>query len=102
MISEDEDIAHEIIIKNKRYDAIFFQKPIQMLDTAAFEEYLKTMFSEAELANLSPEKKDELIKELMEISLKKPVWFMISSSFGKYYISMFYDNEYNRANGEDL
>lgn len=102
LISEDEDIAHEIIIKNKRYDAIFFQKPIQMLDTAAFEEYLKTMFSEAELANLSSGKKDELIKELMEISLKKPVWFMISSSFGKYYISMFYDNEYNRANGEDL
>lgn len=47
-------------------------------------------------------KKDELTKQLMDISLKKPVWFMISNAFGKYYISMFYDNEYNRANGEDL
>lgn len=41
--------------------------------------------------------------ELMMDSLKnKPVWFMISEHFGKYYITMFYDNEYNRANGEDL
>ena len=32
----------------------------------------------------------------------KPVWFMISELYGKYYISMFYDNEYNRPNGEDL
>ena len=33
---------------------------------------------------------------------KKPVWFMISENYGQYYITMFYDNEYNRANGEDL
>lgn len=33
---------------------------------------------------------------------KKSVWFMISDLYGRYYITMFYDNEYNRANGEDL
>lgn len=33
---------------------------------------------------------------------KRPVWFMISDFYGKYYIIMYYDNEYNRANGEDL
>jgi len=27
---------------------------------------------------------------------------MISDFQGKYYITMYYDNEYNRANGEDL
>jgi len=32
----------------------------------------------------------------------KSVWFMIASNFGEYRIFMFYDNEYNRANGEDL
>lgn len=30
------------------------------------------------------------------------VWFMISESYGKYAIIMFYDNGYNQANGEDL
>lgn len=33
---------------------------------------------------------------------KKSVWFMISDLYDRYYITMFYDNEYNRANGEDL
>ena len=37
-------------------------------------------------------------------SSKKPVWFrIIKEEYGsKYYIAMFYDNEYNHANGEDL
>ena len=39
---------------------------------------------------------------LYERALKKSVWFMISEIYGKYYITMFYDNEYNRADGEDL
>ena len=32
----------------------------------------------------------------------KPVWFRICEVGNKYYIAIFYDNEYNRANGEDL
>lgn len=37
-------------------------------------------------------------------SSKKPVWFrIIKEEYGsKYYIAMFYGNEYNHANGEDL
>lgn len=33
---------------------------------------------------------------------KKPVWFRIVRSYGKYFIAMFYDNEYNHADGEEL
>lgn len=40
--------------------------------------------------------------EFMEDGLKRSVWFKISEFNGRYYISMYYDNEYNRANGEDL
>lgn len=41
----------------------------------------------------------------MELYSKKPVWIRIAKSelsFEKYYILMYYDNEYNKANGEDL
>ena len=34
--------------------------------------------------------------------IMKSVWFMIDDSYGKYRILIFYDNEYNRAHGEDL
>lgn len=37
-----------------------------------------------------------------ELLSKKLVWFMISEYHGEYYITMFYDNEYNHADGEDL
>ncbi len=30
------------------------------------------------------------------------VWFMIAEAYGEYKIFMFYENRYNRANGEDL
>ena len=33
---------------------------------------------------------------------KRLVWFTISEFNGDYYITMFYDNEFNRAHGEDL
>lgn len=34
--------------------------------------------------------------------LYRSVWFMISENNGKYSITMYYDNGYNKANGEDL
>lgn len=30
------------------------------------------------------------------------VWFTITKFYGEYYITMYYDNEFNRAHGEDL
>ncbi|WP_294599333.1 hypothetical protein [uncultured Rikenella sp.] len=36
------------------------------------------------------------------LDVKKSVWFMITHLYGKYGIAIFYDNEYNRADGEDL
>lgn len=38
----------------------------------------------------------------MEMLFKKSVWFRICEQYGEYYIAMYYDNEYNQANGEDL
>ncbi|MCQ2296101.1 MAG: hypothetical protein MJZ45_01710 [Bacteroidales bacterium] len=32
----------------------------------------------------------------------RPVWFMISQDLGEYFIVIYYDNEYNKAHGEDL
>lgn len=38
----------------------------------------------------------------IETVSKKMVWFTITERNGKYGINLFYDNEYNKANGEDL
>lgn len=38
----------------------------------------------------------------LPMKIEKKVWFMIDEGFDGYRILMFYDNEYNQANGEDL
>lgn len=43
-----------------------------------------------------------LMEDIMSILLNRMVWFTISEYYGGYYISMYYDNGYNKAAGEDL
>ena len=73
-----EDISYEMIVNNKRYDAIFFQK--------AFNDSAITT------------------DEFLELSSKKVVWFSIREDImvGKYLIMIYYENLYNKANGQDL
>lgn len=115
-IPEDEDISYEISAHEKRYEAVFYQKPVEM-DSAAlvklFEPALLSKYTKKQLKNPTEEIQSEInhlileyrlatLRDRIENSDKKSVWFMISESRGKYYINMYYDNEYNRANGEDL
>lgn len=109
-IPEDEDISYEMDINNKRYEAIFYQKTEEDIKKEPESTNLKDEdnLTTEELYELAMDKLKNLTDDLqnqlesMEDSFKRPVWFMISESYGKYNITMFYDNEYNRPNGEDL
>ncbi len=104
-IPEKEDISYEMTVNNKRYEATFFQKPTT--DSITIKKdvntFLSSKYTEEELENPTEDIELHAIKYIInKYYSKKSVWFMISSSMGKYYIAMYYDNEYNRANGEDL
>lgn len=45
---------------------------------------------------------DNVFSMTMDYLCKKTVWFMISKKYGWYYITIYYDNNDNKANGEDL
>ena len=108
-ISDEEDIPYEISVHDKRYEAVFYQQ-INIQDTLAManklRESLLTKYTEEELENPTEEIGSDILKLSMMYAIeqirKKSVWFMISREYGEYGITMFYDNEYNRANGEDL
>ena len=108
-IPEDEDIAYEITVNDKRYEAVFYQVPANT-DTLTLindmRSYLLTKYTEEQIENPTEEILEDMITMALDFSMNrmtmKPVWFMISNLYGKYYITMYYDNEYNRANGEDL
>lgn len=101
MIPDDEDISFEITVHKKRYEAVFYQKTDETFMAkqieAAFPQYTKE-----QLANPSEELRAEIVNFVTQYISKKAVWFMINERLGKYCITMYYDNEYNNANGEDL
>ena len=108
-IPEDEDISYQMSVHKKRYEASFYQAP-NITDTLALQNNVKAMlltkYTEEQIANPTEEIQKDMMSMALDYSVKlvamKPVWFMISEYGGKYYITMYYDNEYNRANGEDL
>lgn len=104
IIPKDEDISYEMTVRNKRYEAVFYQMPegeaMEQVEAAIMK--YKSKYTPEQLESPT----DEIISGVFEIMMNavknKPVWFMISEMYGEYYITMFYDNEYNRAKGEDL
>lgn len=99
-LSEKEDISYQLLAKNKRYDAIFYQKSVNYDSLILERDNLlkKESFTDTDKDRL----KIILAKLLDDTSFNKVVWFMIRQNYGKYYITMYYDNKYNKANGEDL
>lgn len=107
IIPSDEDISFEMFVRNKRYQASFYQKTDSILFKQDRELFLQ------EIRNLDYYKQSEdSIKSNIELATglthsiaainMKNVWFMIDENKGNYRIIMFYDNKYNEANGEDL
>lgn len=76
LLAEDEDISYQIDVKNKSYEAIFYQLSVE---------------------------ENVLNRGLASL---RQAWFCIlkSESYGKsvYRIRLFYDNKFNEAQGEDL
>lgn len=116
MLSENEDIGNEILVHKKRYEASYYQLPDsqeatndlegqQKIKDALLREYTQEQLDNPTQKEAEDIKRisDEIIEKyyigLME---KKSVWFMICEQYGKYHIMMFYDNEYNHSDGEDL
>ena len=105
-LSDEEDISYEMTVHNKIYAAYYSQNPdFENIDTKV-QIAIKEKYSAEELKKPS----ETIKKDIADITDKitfdefsmKPVWFRIVSYNGEYYISMYYDNEYNHANGEDL
>lgn len=111
-LSDEEDISYGINVKNKAYQAVFYQHPDienlrKAIDAKVLDE-LSTKYTKEQLNNPSESINKEIEelsnKHIGDVMLKKTVWFTISKAleYGKYYITMFYENKYNEANGEDL
>ena len=108
-IADDENISYNITVKNKRYQAVFYQAPAAS-DSIAIQKELESVLEKKygvkKGEDLSEEKQNEAREYLQQYIFdklySKTVWFMIDERYGEYRIVMYYDNCYNQANGEDL
>lgn len=106
-IPEGEDISFELTVHNKRYEAAFSQQPT---DTLTFKNLvynaLLLKYTPDQIYNPTHEQEEDMQNiinnSVVDAMEKRSVWFMIYNNYGKYRITMYYDNGYNRANGEDL
>lgn len=112
-IPKDEDISHEIKVNKKRYEAVFYQKSLKSDSlNKEYESLIKErdyVISKDTLNNKEKNKVYDLIQDLIIEkfneslnSLNKQVWFMINENYGKYRIVIYYENGYNKANGNNL
>lgn len=104
-LSADDEISYEMSVHNKRYEAYYFQKPLEDTKMQFYENACSVLlekYSEEQLMKPTPAIEEEIGMLMLEGFLKKSVWFMIDRDVNQYRILMYYDNEYNKANGEDL
>lgn len=110
-ISDDVDLSYEIIVNKKRYEAAYYQVTEKDMDSISAREFaterIMNRYSQEELEKMSEEDAQQLIintslEYFNERIAHKSVWFMINREYGDYYILMYYDNELNHSNGEDL
>ena len=119
-IDEKEDISYEMIVHNKIYNAYFNQIGSKQ-DVDEFKEFLSENFDSFEesfknsaqdeiisnILNDDTQSRNEKIAKIADLysmanSMNNLVWFKIAEFSGEYYLVIFYDNESNRPNGEDL
>lgn len=117
------EIEDTYLRSSKRYQAVYFQvsdkdkEYIQKIQEGNQEirdeiqndllDYLNQKYTQEQLDNLTEEEiQNETISFVLEMVFERikhrSVWFMISDEILDYRIIMYYDNELNKANGEDL
>lgn len=106
-IDESEDINYEMSMNHKEYEANFYQKSRIEGDSIKWKEQLKLSLLK-EVPNATVENIEASWKVMFEFGkligkISKHVWFKIHRNYyNSYNILIFYDNEYNKPNGEDL
>lgn len=114
-LSDDENIKYGISLHNKQYEAAYYQRDLDwenrdsIADKKAFEAVAASKYSKKQIANPTKEQKDDMDSMYLYYVIEKNyskydriVWFSIGEYNGGYIIRLFYDNENNRADGEDL
>ncbi|MCR5532802.1 MAG: hypothetical protein K6F10_02875 [Paludibacteraceae bacterium] len=109
-IPRDEDISYEMTVNNKVYDANFVQLTHEA-DTTILKQDMSDIMDHIDQylpASFIADADSEILAKFCFVEAytrqfaKNMVWFRINEFYGQYCLMLYYDNLYNKANGEDL
>lgn len=106
-IPDDEDIAYEMNVRDKKYKTDFYQAPSDQdyLNKALKKKYTSeqlqnpTMDEKADIARFIEEEANKIYDEIISM---KQVSIMIFENQGEYRITYFYENKNNNNESDDL
>lgn len=117
-IPKEEDVSFNMTVSKKRYeadywqtngkklDSLFFQKEFENVISSKYSDINSDLLSDDEKEEIKGKVIDDILEAIRDKFSKRSVWFMISHEdydlYNQYRILMYYDNEYNHSNGEDL
>ena len=110
LISAFEEMSARFDVLNSgQYDSLAFEQQVEVLsslfsslaayDAETFSKYDAEFFAQQDVASEEEQLESAmtLVEDVMSILSNRMVEY-----YGDYYISMYYDNGYNKASGEDL
>ena len=98
-LTDEDNLSYQMLVDKKRIEAVYYQ-----IDSK--EEFQKEI--DDYKFNVPDQITDTIgiftkyLTDIMELFTNRPVWFMIDEKYGEYRILMYYDNELNHSDGEDL
>ncbi len=101
IIPNEEDIRYEINVNHKEYQALFNQYSSGC--TTYGEEVDKEMKKRGlNISDVTETEFSKIRQEVIDGLVNRLVWFTIQKDQTDFRMVMFYENGYNKANGEDL
>lgn len=113
-LSSDEDLSYEMTVHKKRYSAEFLQITHEIDTAYIYATLLENLKAKSEqmgvenaINELNESQLQNLLLPMFKLAClyafeKNEVWFIINQFYGKYDLTIYYDNGYNKADGEYL
>lgn len=103
-IPQSTNISYEMTVNKKRFQACYFQLSGMSLESSTQDAFrhFQTIYTGLTRDNVTEAIQKEINEYAVDHIMKKMVWFMIVEDGARYNLFMYYDNEYNHADGEDL
>lgn len=100
-INTNEDLSYEMTVNKKKYKASYYQLSDIVINKS------ETLWTKKNNYEITLKEYQDSLCGLIQTyyddnNNKRFVWLDIQEQFGEYYILIFYDNENNESNGEDL